>query len=114
MKAKNLCRAHYLPLYFASHPLTKRGKANLALIREPLVQLVRDYSEIQLKQAYRAVDAIFDSMIQSLKRGDPVYIPGFGTFSRYKPTPKAKRFRVRFSPSPELTYLVDHPSFRIS
>src|SRR5699024_2148273 len=45
-----------------------------------LVDAVADKSELSKKDAAKAVDAVFDSVMDSLQGGDKVQIIGFGNF----------------------------------
>lgn len=46
-----------------------------------LIELVAEAADISKAAATRAVDATFDGITDSLKRGDTVTLVGFGTFS---------------------------------
>lgn len=56
-----------------------------------LVQTIADQTGLTKRQAFNAVTAIVDFMMQSLSRGDAVKIPGFGKF--HLQTLKARRSR---------------------
>lgn len=45
-----------------------------------LINQVAEASELTKKDATKAVDAVFDSILESLKRGDNVQLIGFGNF----------------------------------
>ncbi len=45
-----------------------------------LINQVAEMTEMTKKDAGRAVDAVFEAISQSLKRGDKVQIIGFGNF----------------------------------
>jgi DNA-binding protein HU-beta len=45
-----------------------------------LVNAVAEASEISKKDATKAVDAVFDSILEALKNGDKVQLIGFGNF----------------------------------
>ncbi len=46
-----------------------------------LVEVVMKAADIEVKkQALAAVDAIFDSIVKALSKGEDVSIPGFGVF----------------------------------
>ncbi|WP_217585431.1 HU family DNA-binding protein [Lentibacillus saliphilus] len=45
-----------------------------------LVNAVAEKSELSKKDAAKAVDAVFDSVMDSLKNGDKVQLIGFGNF----------------------------------
>lgn len=45
-----------------------------------LVEKVVDQSGISKKEATKAVDTVFDSIVNSLKNGDKVQLIGFGNF----------------------------------
>ena len=49
--------------------------------RNELVDAVANKSELRKSEASRAVDAVFDVIIDALKGGDEVRLIGFGTFS---------------------------------
>ncbi|MEA1938547.1 MAG: HU family DNA-binding protein [Pseudomonadota bacterium] len=48
--------------------------------KQDLVSAVADKAEITKAAAGKAVDAVFDSIIDSLKAGDAVQLVGFGKF----------------------------------
>jgi DNA-binding protein HU-beta len=48
--------------------------------KNDLVGVVADKSNISKAQATEAVDALFDAITDSLKKGDEVRLVGFGTF----------------------------------
>lgn len=49
--------------------------------RNELVDAVASKSELRKSEASRAVDAVFDAIVEALKGGDEVRLVGFGTFS---------------------------------
>jgi DNA-binding protein HU-beta len=49
--------------------------------KNDLVGVVADKADITKAQAAAAVDAVFDAVTMSLKKGDEVRLVGFGTFS---------------------------------
>ncbi len=49
--------------------------------RNELVDTVASKSELRKSEASRAVDAVFDAIVEALKGGDEVRLVGFGTFS---------------------------------
>ena len=49
--------------------------------RNELVDAVVSKSELRKSEASRAVDAVFDAIVEALKGGDEVRLVGFGTFS---------------------------------
>jgi DNA-binding protein HU-beta len=49
--------------------------------KNDLIGAVAEKAEITKGQAAEAVDAVFDSIAGSLKKGDEVRLVGFGTFS---------------------------------
>ncbi len=48
--------------------------------RNELVDAVASKSELRKSEASRAVDAVFDAIVEALKGGDEVRLVGFGTF----------------------------------
>ena len=48
--------------------------------KNDLVALVADAAGLSKIDATKAVDAVFDGIIQSLKKGEEVRLVGFGTF----------------------------------
>lgn len=48
--------------------------------KNDLVALVADAARLSKIDATKAVDAVFDGIIQSLKKGEEVRLVGFGTF----------------------------------
>ena len=49
--------------------------------KNDLVALVADAAGLSKIDATKAVDAVFDGIINSLKKGDEVRLVGFGTFA---------------------------------
>ena len=49
--------------------------------KNDLIGVVADVAGITKAQAGEAVDAVFDAITNSLKKGDEVRLVGFGTFS---------------------------------
>ena len=45
-----------------------------------LINAVAEASELSKKDATKAVDAVFDSILDALKNGDKVQLIGFGNF----------------------------------
>ncbi|RDU36341.1 HU family DNA-binding protein [Neobacillus piezotolerans] len=45
-----------------------------------LINAVAEASELSRKDATKAVDAVFDSILEALKNGDKVSLIGFGNF----------------------------------
>lgn len=45
-----------------------------------LIQAVSTHSELTKKDATKAVDAVFDTILETLKNGEPIQIVGFGNF----------------------------------
>ncbi|MDA3130785.1 HU family DNA-binding protein [Aliibacillus thermotolerans] len=45
-----------------------------------LINAVAEQAELSKKDAARAVDAVFDSITESLKKGDKIQLVGFGSF----------------------------------
>ena len=51
------------------------------MTKADLVEIVAQKADLTRKAAKEAVDAVFDSVAASLKKGDKAVITGFGTFS---------------------------------
>lgn len=49
--------------------------------KNDLIGVVADAANVTKAQASQAVDAVFDAITDSLKKGDEVRLVGFGTFS---------------------------------
>jgi DNA-binding protein HU-beta len=49
--------------------------------RNELVDAVAGKTEMKKSEASKAVDAVFESIVSALKKGDEVRLVGFGTFS---------------------------------
>ncbi|GEK58784.1 MULTISPECIES: HU family DNA-binding protein [Marinococcus] len=45
-----------------------------------LINAVSDQAELSKKDASKAVDAVFDSITETLKKGDKIQLVGFGSF----------------------------------
>lgn len=50
------------------------------MLKKDLVDRVSKAADITKKEAALAVDSVFESIIYSLKNGDPVLLTGFGKF----------------------------------
>jgi len=49
-----------------------------------LVQAVMEAAALSKKQAQQAVDALFDTVVKTMSKGEDVAITGFGTFRVYR------------------------------
>jgi DNA-binding protein HU-beta len=49
--------------------------------KNDLIGVVADKAKVTKAQAGEAVDAVFDAVTESLKKGDEVRLVGFGTFA---------------------------------
>ena len=49
--------------------------------KNDLIGVVADKAKVTKAQAGEAVDAVFDAITESLKKGDEVRLVGFGTFA---------------------------------
>jgi len=56
------------------------SKGGSPVNKNDLVALVADAAGLSKIDATKAVDAVFDGIIQSLKKGEEVRLVGFGTF----------------------------------
>ena len=56
------------------------SKGGSPVNKNDLVALVADATGLSKIDATKAVDAVFDGIIQSLKKGEEVRLVGFGTF----------------------------------
>jgi len=56
------------------------SKGGSSVNKNDLVALVADAAGLSKIDATKAVDAVFDGIIQSLKKGEEVRLVGFGTF----------------------------------
>ena len=56
------------------------SKGGSPVNKNDLVALVADAAGLSKIDATKAVDAVFDGIIQSLKKGEGVRLVGFGTF----------------------------------
>ena len=52
--------------------------------KNEFIDRVADMADMTKAEATRAVDAVFDSITETLKKGDDVRLVGFGTFSAAK------------------------------
>jgi DNA-binding protein HU-beta len=55
-------------------------KGVLSMNKTDLVSQVAQTSELTQKDAGKAVDAVFNSILEALKKGDKVQLIGFGNF----------------------------------
>jgi DNA-binding protein HU-beta len=61
------------------------------MTKREIVERIAKATGMNLKQSSGAMDAVFDSIKVSLKRGKKITIPGFGTF--YMASRKARKGR---------------------
>jgi DNA-binding protein HU-beta len=59
--------------------------------KSEMIDMVAEAADISKAAAGRAVDAVFDSISGSLKKGDSVTLVGFGTFSVSKRAARSGR-----------------------
>lgn len=59
--------------------------------RSELIDWVAEEADLSKKQAGQAVDAVLSAFVQSLRRNDPVVLPGFGSFSVSERGPRVGR-----------------------
>jgi len=50
------------------------------MTKQDLIEEVQKIAEVSKKQAKEIVEGIFESIVNSLSKGEEVAIPGFGTF----------------------------------
>lgn len=50
--------------------------------KSDLVEAVASAADLTKKDAQSALDAVLDSIVSTVKKGDKVSLPGFGTFER--------------------------------
>ncbi|MEZ5937060.1 MAG: HU family DNA-binding protein [Hyphomonadaceae bacterium] len=62
--------------------------------KSELIKAVADATETKVVDTGRIVEAVFDTITRSLKKGDQVAVAGFGTF-----VPKARKAREGRNPS---------------
>src|SRR3546814_18200974 len=65
-----------------TYPTTYRG--SLGMNKQDLIATVADSSGLTKGDASKAVEAVFDAITSSLKKGGEVRLVGFGTFSDSK------------------------------
>ena len=56
------------------------GKEVNGMNKTELINAVAEASELSKKDATKAVDAVFESILEALKNGDKVQLIGFGNF----------------------------------
>jgi DNA-binding protein HU-beta len=76
------------PIYTTARRLTYRRQPSYAGVekgafvnKNELVDAVAVATDLRKADAAKAVDAVFDSIADSLKKGDEVRVVGFGTFA---------------------------------
>lgn len=62
--------------------------------KSELTKFVADNTGIRLTEAAKVVDTVFDTITDTLRKGNPVVVSGFGTF-----TPKTRAAREGRNPS---------------
>ena len=78
------------------------------MTKAELIERVLTAADLNKKEAEAAVEAFFDSIIQSLREGEKIELRGFGSFrlrsrgARVDATPRPGR-RSRFPPSASRT-----------
>lgn len=108
--AKNMCPKHYQKAFWSSRRKVWGGIREAKQFRRDfLVKEVSQLCELDIPTSRRVVDTIISSMSASLKRGEPVSVPGFGKLLIHR---RFKRPKVYFVPSKQLVYLVKHPDYR--
>ena len=60
----------------------RKEQARLVLGKAQLVQKLADTSALSKKQAGAMLEALVETTIGAVKKGDPVKIPGLGTFRK--------------------------------
>ena len=78
--------------------------------KQELIGAVADASGLDRKDAVRAVECVFDTIADALKRGDEVRLVGFGTFSLSKR--KASQGRNPRTGEPMAIKASTQPKFR--
>ena len=79
--------------------------------KQELIATVADHSGLSKGDASRAVEAVFDAITASLKKGDEVRLVGFGSFSTSKR--KASTGRNPRTGEPMTIKASTQPKFRL-
>jgi DNA-binding protein HU-beta len=81
MKGTKTTHRHaHAELYFNPPNLESNQRKN-KVNKSEMIDMVAEAADISKAAAGRAVDAVFDGISASLKKGDSVTLVGFGTFS---------------------------------
>ncbi len=70
-----------------------------------LIALVSEKAEISKKDAEKAVNAVIDTIIESVAEGQEIRIVGFGTFERHE-----RSERIGWPAKPSRTLLINNPA----
>lgn len=74
--------------------------------KENLVEILAEKYQFSKKQALELVNFIFDSIVESLKKGEEVKISGFGTF-------RVKERKARVAINPKTGEKVEVPAKKV-
>lgn len=74
---------------------TRRGFSNVTIMNKTdLIQRLADTHELSKAEAGRILETLLDTIVTSVKKGDAVTIPGFGSFKQH-----ARAARAGVNPS---------------
>lgn len=108
-----MCNAHYLKAYDQKHKKVRGGiKDAKQFRRDFLVQEVSQLCELTLDESRLIVNTILKTIVDTLKRGESVSVPGFGKFLIHHRNRLCYGPNVFFVPSKQLVYLVKHQDYR--
>jgi len=110
-RALNLCNKHYLELYFSQQPRSEYERGRKHYRRTSLALEVSQITGIPIKKCYKIINIILSTIKEGLKRGEQVYIPGFGIFDTHNRPVQGWGLSPYFRPAKELRWMVRHPDY---
>jgi hypothetical protein len=102
IRARNFCNKHYLKDYFSREPRKEESRGRRWTRRTTLAYEMNAVTGIPYKKCLEIVRIIFNIIADSIKRGEEVTIPGFGTFGKHNFDPHVFGYSVYFQPEKEL------------
>jgi len=99
-------------MYFSQQPRNTYERGRKRFRRTSLVLELHELLGLPIRTCHKVINAIFDTILDGLRRGEQVKIPGFGIFDTHKKSKHYWGSSTYFRPAKELRYMVRHPSYR--